>query len=175
VSGPVDVEGPRRPDLRPTTTQLEDESATADGIYGIIVGSAVMASVHVETALRIAVATVVTLLVYWTAEKYAHIMARRIVHGPRLSWVELRHELAHGWRLVTASFTPLAALVGTRLLGASVANAVLVALVTATVLLSAAGWRVGRQADLSAAGRLLSAACAGALGVVMILLKALAH
>jgi hypothetical protein len=150
-------------------------TATADGIYGIIVGSAVMASVHADSVWQISLATVVTLLVYWAAERFSHVMARRIVHTARLTWPELRHELRSGWELVTASFLPLGALVGSRALGASVSNAVLVGLLTATTLLFVAGWRVGRDARLNASARLLSAVCAGALGVVMILLKTLSH
>ena len=86
----MDVDGPASPERSATTAgNLGDETDTADGIYGLIVGSAVMASVHVPTVWQITVATLVTLHVYWTAEKYAHVMARR-VHGPSLTWPELR-------------------------------------------------------------------------------------
>ena len=49
------------------------------------------------------------------------------------------------------------------------------ALLCATVLLAAAGWQVGREAGLSPAARFGSAACAGAFGVAMVLLKTLLH
>ena len=102
-------------------------------------------------------------------------MARRIVHPGALTWSELNRELHHGWELVTASFLPLGVLVGTRALGAQVSTAVVAALLCATVLLAAAGWKVGREAGLSHGGRLGSAACAGAFGAAMILLKTLLH
>ena len=49
------------------------------------------------------------------------------------------------------------------------------ALICATALLFAAGWRVGQEAKLSPSSRLLSALCSGAFGSAMILLKTLLH
>jgi hypothetical protein len=158
-----------------TRELLAEEAATADAIYGLIVGSAVMASVHGQTVLRLALAVLVTLVIYWSAERYAHVMAQRIVHAPALTWSHLRHHLGHGWKLVTASFLPLAVLLGSRALGASVNGAVLCALLCSTALLALAGWRVGQEADLRPLSRLASAAFAGAFGAAMIVLKSLLH
>ncbi len=154
---------------------LAEERATADTIYGIIVSSAVLVSAHGDSVARLAVAALSTLVIYWTAERYAHLMARRIVDPAALTWTGLVHELRHGWELVTASFMPLGVLLASRLLGASVSGAVIAGLLCATALLAAAGWQVGREADLSPASRLLSAACGGAVGAAMILLKTLLH
>jgi hypothetical protein len=166
----------RTPGLSPSVrARLAEERATANGIYGIIVSSAVMASVHGQSVAQLAIATLATLLIYWTAERFAHVMAQRIVHGPHLGWPELRRELGQGWELVTASFFPLAVLVGSRLLGATVSGAVLAALLCGTALLAAAGWRVGQEADLRLPSRLLSAAIGAAFGAAMILLKTLLH
>jgi hypothetical protein len=49
------------------------------------------------------------------------------------------------------------------------------ALVCGAALLAAAGWAVGREADLSLPRRLLLAAICSAFGVAMIALKALLH
>jgi hypothetical protein len=172
--GPRDTDG--FPGLSPRdSARLAEEKATANAIYGIIVSSAVMASVEAQSVREVAVATLFTLLIYWTAERFSHVMARRIVHAPRVSWQELRHELSHGWELVTASFLPLAVLVGSRLLGATVSGAVNAALLCGTALLAAAGWAVGREAHLSLPSRLLFAAICSAFGVAMIALKALLH
>jgi hypothetical protein len=172
--GPGETEG--FPGLSPRdSARLAEETATANAIYGIIVSSAVMASVQAESVREVAVATLFTLLIYWTAERFSHVMAQRIVHAPRLSWHELRHELGQGWELVTASFIPLAVLVGARLLGASVTRAVDAALLCGTALLATAGWRVGREADLGLPARLLSAAIGCAFGGAMIALKTLLH
>jgi hypothetical protein len=172
----LDADGGLDPGVSPQARRmLAEETRTANGIYGIIVGSAVLVSVHGSTVPQLAAAVLVTLVIYWVAERYAHVMARRIVHPGALGWPELRRELHHGWELVTASFLPLGVLVGSRALGADVSTAVVAALLCATVLLSAAGWQVGREAGLSHRARLLSAACAGAFGAAMILLKTLLH
>ncbi len=154
---------------------VSEEARTANGIYGLIVGSAVMASAQGDAVGRLAVAVLITLLIYWVAERYAHVMARKIVLRRRLTRPELRRELSHGWELVTASYLPLIVLVGTNLLGAGLTGSVLSALVCSTALLCLSGWRVGGEADLGLGQRLLSTAVAGAFGVVMIVLKSLLH
>jgi hypothetical protein len=178
---PSDV-GPAASDLRDEGTPdhherdlLAEERATANAIYGIIVSSAVMASSHVQSVVKLTVAVLVTLVVYWAAERFAHVMSQRIVHSPELTVSQLREHLGTGWELVSASFLPLGVLLASGLLGADVDGAVAVALICATVLLFAAGWRVGREAALSPSARLLSALCSGAFGVAMIVLKALLH
>ena len=170
------TEGHPSADLSPAVRdRLALEAATASAIYGVIVSSAVMASVHGQSIAQLAVAVLVTLVVYWLAERFSQVMARRIVHAPRLSWPELRRELGSGWELVSASFLPLAVLVGSGLLGATASGAVVAALVCGTALLTAAGWRVGREAEFGLPAQLLTAACTGAFGAAMILLKTLLH
>ena len=159
----------------PARDLLAEERATANAIYGIIVSSAVMASANEQTVVELAVAVLVTLVIYWAAERFAHVMSQRIVHSPELTVRQLRRHLGTGWELVSASFLPLGVLLGSALLGAGVDAATLAALICATVLLFAAGWRVGREAALSPSSRLLSALCSGAFGVAMIGLKALLH
>jgi hypothetical protein len=161
------------PDL--AAHQLQEETRTANGIYGVIVGTAVMAAAHGDAVGRLAVAVLVTLLIYWAAERYAHVMARRIVLGRGLMRVELRGELSHGWELVTASFLPLLVLVGSSMLGAGLFGSVISALLCSTALLVHSGWRVGREAQLGLVQRFLSAAFAGAFGVAMIALKTFLH
>jgi steroid 5-alpha reductase family enzyme len=155
--------------------QQAAEMRIANGIYGVIVSTAVMASARGDSVHRLAVAVLVTLLVYWSAERYAHIMARRTVLGPDVRWRDMRGGLKQGWELVTASFTPLLVLVAADLVGASYFTSVLLALLTGTGLLVLAGWRVGTAAGLTLLPRFLSAAGAGAFGVVMIGLKTLLH
>ena len=154
---------------------LAEETATANAIYGIIVSSAVMASAHEQSVVQVAVAVLVTLLIYWAAERFAHVMGQRIVRSTGLTGMQLRRHLGTGWELVSASFLPLGVLLGSALLGAGVDAAVLAALICATSLLFAAGWRVGQEAELSLSSRLASALCSGALGSAMILLKTLLH
>jgi hypothetical protein len=149
--------------------------STAAGIYGVIVSSAVMAASHAATAAATTIAVLVTLVIYWGAERYARIVAERIHAGRRPDRRELRHQLTTGWEMITASFLPLAVLDVTRLLGAQLSTALLAGLGCSTLLLGIAGWAVGRDGKLSAGERLVSATIAAAFGGVMIVLKMLLH
>jgi hypothetical protein len=141
----------------------------------VIVSSAVLAASHAASALAVIVSALVTLVVYWAAERYARLVAERIHAGHRPSWREVRRRLAEGWEIVTASGTPLAVLAVARLLGAGLRFAVTAALVCGTALLCLAGWEIGRDGRLTLPERLVSAGAAGLFGVAMIVLKALLH
>lgn len=155
--------------------QLKEEARTANGIYGLIVGTAVMAADNGSGVGRLVVAVIVTLLVYWAAERYAHVLARRMRLRRKLTRAELRRELSDGWELVTASYLPLLVLVASSLLGVDLFGSVRNALVFSTALLTISGWRVGHEAHLGLTQRLLSASVAGVFGVVMIVLQTFLH
>ncbi len=55
---------------------LVGEEAAA-GIYGLILCAAVMAAAGTDTIAHVAVSLLVTLVVYWLAERYAEILAER--------------------------------------------------------------------------------------------------
>ncbi|GAA4212800.1 hypothetical protein [Actinocatenispora rupis] len=151
------------------------QGRTADGVYGVIVSSAVMATSHGASVITVIVTVLVTLVVYWAAERYARLVAERIHTGRRLGWPDIRRELTARWEIVTASAIPLAVLAVLGLLGVYVTVAVLAALGVSTLLLCVAGWEIGRGGRLSRLERLGSAAVTGAFGAAMILLKALLH
>ena len=151
------------------------EEQTATGIYGTVVGAAVMAASHAATAAATILAVGFSLVVYWAAERYSRLVAERIHDGRRPTWSEVRVQLASGWGIVTASALPLAALAVVGAAGGSVSAAVLAGLVTSTVLLCVAGWEIGHRADFSMFERLAVSAVAGAFGGLMIVLKALLH
>jgi VIT1/CCC1 family predicted Fe2+/Mn2+ transporter len=151
------------------------EEATAAGIYGIIVSAAVMAAAHTTSAIATDVAVLVTLIVYWAAERYSRIVAERIHQGHRPSSQTVREQVTSGWEMVTASFIPLAVLAVVRVAGASLRTATIVALICSTVLLCVAGWRVGEHGRLSRPEQVISTLVAGVFGAAMILLKTLLH
>jgi hypothetical protein len=151
------------------------EEGTAAAIYGVIVSAGVMASAHAETALALELAVLVTLVIYWGAERYARLVAERIHQGHRPTWAQVRMQLTDGWEMVSASYLPLAVLAIARLLGVDLDGAVLSALVCSTVLLCIAGWAMGRNGQLSTRERLVSTIVSGLFGVVMILLKSQLH
>lgn len=154
---------------------LRDERSAAAGIYGLVVSAGVMGTAHAESALTIVLAALITLLIYWCAERYSRVLAERLQSNQRLRWRTIRHDLTTGWEIVTVSALPLAAVLVTRLLGASTAWAVTVGLLCSTILLCLAGWEIGRGGRLSTRERLASAAVAGAFGGGMIALEAALH
>ncbi len=156
-------------------TLYDTQEGTAAGIYGIIVSAAVMVASHGRSAAAIVAGVLVTLTIYWAAERYARIVAERIHEGQRPSRHTIRVQLTSGWEMITASALPLAVLVTVRLLGADLQAAVIWALTCSTVLLCWAGWRIGRQGRLTTIERLASTAVAGIFGVGLILLKTSLH
>ena len=152
-----------------------DQEATASGIYGVIVSAAVMSASHAEKAYKVIVAVVVTLIIYWGAERYARVVAERIHEGHRPSWTSVRYQLTHGWEMVTASALPLLTLSVLTLFGARLSSAILGALGCATVLLCVAGWAIGRDGRLSTPERVASTLVAGMFGTIFILLKTFLH
>jgi hypothetical protein len=120
--------------------------------------------------LALGVAVFVTLVVYWLAEEYAHLVEHANAgHLPR--WPQVRSGLATKWPMVSASYGPLLALLVARLLGASATNAAYVALSLAVAILIYYGWSAGYASGLRGVGLVLTASAAGALGAFMILLK----
>jgi hypothetical protein len=151
------------------------EEGTAAGIYGIIVSAGVMAASHASTAAATVVAVLVTLTIYWAAERYARIVAGRIHVGHRPSSQALRRQLTIGWEMITASTLPLVVLLLARLVGAGMPAALYSALTCSTVLLCAAGWRIGRNGGLTRWERVTSSAVASLFGVGLIILKTILH
>jgi len=144
---------------------------SAAGIYGTIVTASVLATAGGSlTTLALVIAVFVTLVVYWVAEEYAEIGAH-VSAGHLPGWSGVRSALMAKWPMVSASYLPLATLVGADLLGATPSTAALIALVVTVLLLMAFGWNSAKTAGMSAAGQLGMTAVAGSLGLLMIALK----
>jgi hypothetical protein len=60
--------------------------------------------------MPLAIAVVVTLLVYWAAEGYAELLGEQIHAGRLPTREQVRAALAGLWPMVTASYVPLLAL-----------------------------------------------------------------
>jgi hypothetical protein len=146
-------------------------SRRAAGIYGTIVTASVLATAgdHLRP-VPLAMAVFVTLLVYWLAEEYAEL-GEHASAGHLPTWSQTRADLAAKWPMVSASYLPMLALLGARLLGAGPSTAAYVGLGVTVVLLMIYGWAAGRASGLVGAAQLLITAAAGALGALMILLK----
>lgn len=144
----------------------------AAGIYGAVITASVLAAAGARlTTLALAVAVVVTLVVYWLAEQYAELLGEQAAGTSVLSRATMVAGLASTWPIVTASAAPIAVLLLVRLAGASAAAAANAGIVTAVVLLAVHGFAAGRAARLRGwrlTGVTLTAA---ALGLVMVVLK----
>ena len=163
----------REPPRRVAPPELR---SVASGIYGLVVCAATLAAASASGRIRfVAVSVLVTVFVYWAAESYAHLLARRLVKRAALSRHDFEEVFAQGWPLVTASYLPLAALVLISALGGSVAVSINTALAVATLLLVAAGWTVSRASGVRGGRLWVSTAISAGFGLVMIALKNLLH
>jgi len=145
----------------------------AAGIYGTIVTAAVFAAAGDElTSPELALSVVVTLIVYWLADQYAHTVASYARPGHFPTRAEILGTLAATWPMVSAAFLPVAALLLAYLFGASALAAGNIGLAVALALLVFHSWSVGRRAGFHGARMVGAVLVAVSLGGVMVLLKA---
>ena len=141
----------------------------------MIVCAAVLSASHASSALQLELSVLITLTIYWSAERYSRLIAERIHEGRKPTWQHVREQLTSGWELVTASFLPLVVLGAMSRTGADLDASVIGALVCSTVLLGLAGWEIGARGRLHTLERVAIALGAGSFGIVFIALKALLH
>lgn len=155
-----------------TRATAAPERRRAAGVYGAIVTAAIIAAAggSLRTA-GLAIAIVVTLLVYWVAEEYAELLSARAENGRLLARRHVREELATTWPMVSASFGPVVTLLVARLCGASDRVAADIGLGAAILLLVGHVWSAGRAANLRGMRLIVTTCIAFALGVVMVVLK----
>jgi hypothetical protein len=151
-----------------------DERELAHAICGTVVGAAAMAVASGRGTLGAMIVTVlVTVAVYWSAERYAEVLAAA-VHGP-----DRRHRVAQalrqGWPTVEAAYTPLVVLVVIALVTGELDTGVLAALAVSTAMLGGFGHVAARRAGAGGPAALVAAGGSAALGVVVILLKIALH
>jgi hypothetical protein len=148
----------------------------AAAVYGTIVAGSVMAAGagHLST-WDTAIAVVVTVIIYWLAESYAHLLAIRVVGVSDARRAHARHRLTSSWRLVTACVVPVAGMAVAALLGADDRDAVLVGLLCTTALLVVLGWWAARRSELRGFAVVASALGSGLLGLALIALKFALH
>jgi hypothetical protein len=144
----------------------------AAGIYGTIVTAAVLAAGgSTMSTASLAVAALITLVVYWVAEEYAEILGGQVEDGRLPTSRQIFTQLTNTWPMVSAAYVPVLTLVVARIAGTSAVVAANIALGVTVLLLLFHGWSAGRAADLRG-GRLIAVTLiAGALGAVMIVLK----
>jgi hypothetical protein len=157
--------------IRPGAPSVASRGRAA-GIYGAIITAAVFAAAGAKLPTRaLAVSVLVTLVVYWVAEEYAHVVGEQVTGGHLPSWASIRRGLGTTWPMVSASYLPIVALVLARLVGASPSAAANVGLVAAVVLLTFHGWSAARAARLRGLPLIGATSIAAALGLIMVVLK----
>jgi hypothetical protein len=146
----------------------------APGIYGTVISASVLAAVdETEPIWTVVVTVMVTVLVYWLAERYSVLLAVHM-RGSGAT-VAASRVLRQGWRMVEASYTPVLVLVLAWALGASVAAAITASLYYTTGLLIALGWLAGRRNGQTGWALIRTMAFVGALGVIIVTLKLTLH
>jgi hypothetical protein len=173
---PAGARHARRPFLltRLHRDQWTDDRELAHAIHGTVVGAAAMAAASLHGTLGEVVVTVlVTVAVYWAAERYARVLAVA-VRGPHLLR-KIAPVLRRGWPMVEAAYTPLIVLVAVELLTDDLRTSVLAALGVATVMLGGLGHAAARRAESTRAAAVGWAMVSAGLGVVVILLKISLH
>ena len=152
--------------------EIDPNSTTgyAAGIYGLVVAASVLAAGSGDKFRNVVALLVITLLVYWLAEQYAHILGHSLA-GHRPARGSVLQGLREGWPMVQASYLPVGVIVLSWLLGTSVNTAVNLALTACVIVLFVLGWLGGHRRGLRLRGKVISAAIAGALGLAMVLLK----
>jgi hypothetical protein len=148
----------------------------SSGIYGTVVTAAVLATGGNQLGtVPLAVTILVTLLIYWLAELYAELLGQHVQGGRLPTRRQARLSLVETWPMVSASYVPLLALLLARVVGVSIGSAVDIALAVTVGLLTFYGWSGGRRAQLRGVRLVAVTALAGALGIVMIVLKSTLH
>ena len=147
-------------------------------IYGLVICAAVLAAASgLGSAWEVALYVGSSMIVYWSAESYASVLATRTVTKEPTSWKQIRDVLSEGWVLVTASFVPTAILlVSAYVLGMNVEIAIDLALGACVLLLFGAGWTAALRSGVRGTGHLIVASSvAAAFGLAMAALKYATH
>lgn len=145
-------------------------------LYGLVITGSVLAAAPTDLGLvRVAALLGGTLVVYWCAETYAHVIAARTLVGRALHPAERREIVTGGFPLVAACAVPVVVLLVEALLRVEPSVAVDVALTVNVALLLVVGWRMSTAGGLTGFRHVLATAAAGLLGVAMIVLKLSLH
>jgi len=160
--------------LRWRRTGWADDREVSHAIHGTVVGAAAMAAASLHGTLGQVVTTVlVTIGVYWAAERYADVLGAAVQGRQRRARVLAA--LRQGRPMVESAYTPLLVLVVVAVLAHDLRTGVLAALAVATALLGGLGHLSARRAGTSRASAVGWGALSAGLGVVVILLKLSLH
>lgn len=167
--------GPEPDDRRPLVARTR--GSTSQAIYGLVVALSVIALAWYygsPDAGRLAVSVLVTAVAFWLAHVYAHVLGTDVSQERRLTRAEVGHALRRNASLVEGviPLVVVLALGGVGLI--SNGAAITAATVTATLELAAVAGYTAMRHGAGPHRVVLSAATGVALGVVVVVLKAVA-
>jgi hypothetical protein len=170
-----------RPSTRPANCRpliARTSGSATEGIYGLILATAVIAvsrEYGEADAGRVAMAVLVTAIVFSLAHVYAALLGRGVSQEQALTRAEVVQALRDHFSLVEVAI-PLIGVLGLGAIGVIPDRTALVAAtVLALVELAAVGGYAAIRHGAGPRGTILSAAIALALGLALVLLKGLVH
>jgi hypothetical protein len=165
-----------RPRIRCPTgaVELGPRRQNAASIYGTIVSASVMAAASQKSIIAVVVAVIVTVFVYWVAERYAELLGE-LSQGHMLTKADIVHSFREGLPMIEASYAPLAVLVGAAVLGADTPTALTIAMLFTVGWLFALGFYAGRRHGLTGWPLAVVTGIAGLLGLILVILKFSLH
>lgn len=157
--------------------EAERATGVARLLYGALVaGAAVAVSAGSgDTPAQIAIATVVSLIVYWLAHVYSAVLGERIAFpGARLR-ERLGHAIGHETPIIFGGLPTVVVFAVAVLAGAGTSLAAWLGLAGSVSMLAGAGAIAARRAGVSGLGLAAEAASAAVLGGMVAALKILVH
>jgi hypothetical protein len=151
------------------------EGELGHAIHGTIVAAAVLTAASLHGSLgQIVVTVLVTLFVYWVAERYSALLASG-VHGREPIRSRVVAVLRGGWPMIEAAYLPLIVLFAVTTFSENLQAGVISALSMSMLLLMALGLIAARRAGANGLTAVGWAVASGLLGLVMIALKLSLH
>jgi hypothetical protein len=141
----------------------------------IVATSVIAVSYEASDASAVALAVLVTAVVFWLAHVYARVLGSDVSQARKPTRTELAHTLREHLSLVEV-VVPLVLVLGLGAIGVIPDRAAFIAAtVIALVELAAAGGYAARTRGAGLRSTAMSAAIALALGLLVVLLKVLVH
>lgn len=129
---------------------------------------------HLHSTIRLTVAILGTVLVYWLAHLHAVTIGESVRHGHH-PLQALRRALAETWPIAAVFVLPIVILLVADLLGAALGTAAWIALFATIGLLTLYSYLAGARGGLSAWGRIGRAVVGAGIGLLVAAMKAGLH
>lgn len=146
-------------------------------LYGAIVSVAAMAvaSAHEVNALKVLVATIVTLAIYYCAHVFTRVEADRLTNPTASFRDDLEEAEKHELTVLVGGLPAISVYAASALLGATAARAADIAVWVTVGLLAVFGYLVGRRSGATGWRLAVEVLGASLFGILLALLKAILH